>query len=70
MNIKKENWVFCLECDSISYKFDCCGNLACTSGGCDLCKDLHKEIWKIVNEGNSPNKDEVPHVNDWKISID
>ena len=64
MEIKKENWFFCVLCDTVSYKFDCCGNIACSGGGCDKCKELNPEIWKIVNEGKAPNKDEVPHYND------
>lgn len=58
-----------MECDSISYKFDCCGNTACNGSGCDECMALNPKIWRIVNEGKAPSKDEVPHIKDDLLNV-
>jgi len=62
--LKKKIGFFCETCDSISYSYDCCGNSACNGSGCDKCKGYNSIIWKLVDEGKCPSKDEVPHKND------
>lgn len=57
-----KNWFFCLECDSVSYKFDCCGNTVCNGSGCEKCDELHSEILRIMNAGESPSKDELVNI--------
>lgn len=40
------NCIFWCECcESVSYRFICCGNSACNAGGCDMCIP----IWQNIN---------------------
>lgn len=50
-----DNWFVCTECSGISYRFDCCNNTFCNSGGCDSCSN---DLWDCVK--NAIDSSEVP----------
>ena len=58
--IKKENWFFCEQCDTIAYKLDCCSNTSCNGGGCEQCNELWEEVHELIRNGNAPSKESVP----------
>lgn len=44
--------VFCGVCDCVSYRYICCGNLACNGGGCGDCHPLANKVWAWLDDQN------------------
>jgi hypothetical protein len=43
------NWFYCTGCQSLSYRFTCCGNSICSGGGCDICaKQFHRGEYQNI----------------------
>ncbi len=68
---KEENWFYCELCQTLAYHHDCCGNISCSGGGCEVCCQGPKGnegpngvIQKMINDGTAPSIDEVPHRED------
>lgn len=66
---KEENWFYCAMCDTVSYKFDCCGNTICNGGGCDKCSgpigsrtgnEPWDQVWRLVKTKQHPPIEEMP----------
>ena len=53
-------WFHCLSCDRVSIECPHCDNTSCNGGGCDLCHDDFKEVAKMSEEGNLPDKNGLP----------
>jgi len=45
-------WFWCDLCMVPAVKFECCGNISCSGGGCDVCfpKDDTKGVGHQINE--------------------
>ena len=53
MEIKDERWIYCGQCDRVSYELECCDNSICNGGGCDLCMD-REEFDRRLEAGEHP----------------
>ncbi len=60
MKINKNNWSFCELCDTVSYQFECCGNVSCNAMGCEVCQSHHQIIEKMIREGKHPPIEDLP----------
>lgn len=68
---KPENWFYCKLCRTIAYTHDCCGNISCSGGGCDVCCQGPKGtdgpdgvIRRMVDDGTAPDESTIPHLED------
>lgn len=57
----KASWFHCGLCDTVAYKFSCCGNSTCNGGGCHKCRDSWDEAWRLIEAGDHPPLDEMRH---------
>lgn len=60
--INPEKFFYCKECETVSYRFDCCGNSYCNGSGCEKCDELHSVIGKMINEGEHPPIENLPQI--------
>lgn len=66
---KQENWLYCKLCQTIAYNHDCCGNVSCSGGGCEVCCPKGKDgpsgvIEGMILDGTAPDKNTIPHLED------
>lgn len=66
---KRENWFYCELCRTIAYQHDCCGNISCSGGGCEVCcpggsGGPNGVIRNMIRDGTAPDKSTVPHLED------
>lgn len=59
MELKDSRWFFCALCQTVAYHFECCENISCSGGGCDVCMN-RSEVDQRVVEGNHPPQTPVP----------
>lgn len=68
---KPENWFYCKLCRTVAYKHDCCGNISCSGGGCEVCcqgprgnDGPNGVIARMKHDGTAPDKSTLPHLED------
>ena len=64
---KRDNWFYCELCQTIAYRHDCCGNISCSGGGCEICccqKGPDEVIQRMILDGTAPDKSTIPHIED------
>ena len=55
MSLKGKNWIFCPNCDCISYITGCeCHSSTCNGLGCDKCREIIIEAERAILEGTTP----------------
>lgn len=54
VELKADNWFYCPGCETVAYRFDCCGHTSCNGGGCERCNELWDEVWRRIRSGEAP----------------
>ena len=68
---KRKNWFYCELCQTIAYKHDCCDNISCSGGGCEVCCQGPEGrdgptgvIERMIYDGTAPDKSTILHLED------